>query len=99
MKIIGTSTAGYITEVSKEEMQTITGKGEPYQMSCHYHTVGTVVRVPELAKHIRAMDYTKEQRKSAAEALRAAATVIESTPDAFTAPAPPAAVLPEPPNQ
>jgi hypothetical protein len=99
MKIIGHTTFGYLTEVSKDEMQTLTGKSEHYGQGCQAHPVGSILNVPQLSKHIEAMAYTKQQRANAAEALRAAATVIESTPDAFTAPEPPAAVLAEPANQ
>jgi hypothetical protein len=96
MKVIGHTSNGYLAELSKEDMQKLTGKGEPYHHGERAHAVGTILNVPQLSKHIEAMAYTKTQRANAAEALRAAATVIESTPDAFTAPPPPAAVLPDP---
>lgn len=96
MKVIGHTSDGYLAELSKEDMQKLTGKGESYHRGERSHAVGTILNVPQLSKHIEAMAYTKQQRANAAEALRAAATVIESTPDAFTAPEPPAAVLPDP---
>lgn len=88
MEIIGQSHGGYIAALTKEEMRLLTGVDEPYH-SAHAHKAGTIVNVRDLSRHIANMDYTATQRKNAAEALRAAATVIESTPEAFVAPAPP----------
>jgi hypothetical protein len=86
MQIIGTTHKAYICHVSKDEMKILTGKDEPWDSNSHAHRSSTIVNVIDLSSHIKAMEYTKAQRKSAAETLRAAATVIESTPDAFTAP-------------
>ena len=82
MKIIGHTHNTYLCEVSKDEMHELTGVLESY--SGHAHPAGNIVNVIPLVKHIKAMEYSVDQRKRAAEALRAAATVIESTPSAFT---------------
>lgn len=88
MKIIGHTTHGYLCEVSKEEMKLSTGKDEHWSGGHHSHAVGNIINVPSIAAHTRAMAYTIKQRKDAAETLRAVANIIETVPDAFTAPEP-----------
>lgn len=89
MKIIGHTNHGYLCEVSKDEMKLSTGKDEHWDTGRHSHPVGNTVNVPEIARHASAMEYTIKQRKDAAETLRAVANIIETVPDAFTAPNPP----------
>lgn len=88
MKIIGKTHNGYIAELSKDEANKLTGIDEPW--SGHALQVGGDIRVVSFSRHIKDLDYTAEQRKQAAEQLRAAAVIIEATPTAFTAPEPPA---------
>lgn len=86
MKIIGHTAHGYICEVTKDEMKLATGKEEHWSGGHHSHAIGNIINVPEIARHKAAMDYTIKQRKDAAETLRAVANIIETVPDAFTAP-------------
>lgn len=88
MKIIGHTSSGYICEVTKDEMKLSTGKDEHWDASRHAHPVGNIVNVPSIAAHARNMEYTIKKRKDAAETLRAVANIIETVPDAFTAPEP-----------
>ena len=86
MKILGHTNHGYLCEVSKEEMKLATGKDEPWGQSSHAHPVGNIVNCIELSRHIKDMNYTIEERRKAANQLRAVATIIESVPATFTAP-------------
>jgi hypothetical protein len=86
MKIIGHTNHGYLCEVSKDEMKLSTGKDEPWSHDSHAHPVGNIVNCINVSKHAKNMKYTIEQRKKAAEQLRAVATIIEQVPETFTAP-------------
>lgn len=67
----------------------MTGKAErPYETNHHQHGIGATINVPDFAQHIENMAGTGQQRKQAAELLRSAANIIETVPDAFTAPKP-----------
>ena len=82
MKILGHTHTSYLCEVSKDEMHKLTGKVEGYNSNAH--PAGNIVNVLPRVRHIEAMEHTVDQRKRAAEALRAAAIVIETVPAAFT---------------
>lgn len=86
MKIIGHTTHGYLCEVTKDEMNLSTGKEEPWGDSSHTHKVGQIVNLVKVSQHAKNMEYSVDQRKKAAEQLRAVATIIESVPETFTAP-------------
>ena len=89
MKIIGKTSNGYICEVLKKDMQIITGHPErEYEVRYHALEIGTTINVPNFDSHIKNMAETVGQRKQAAMLLRSVAEIIETVPDAFTAPKP-----------
>lgn len=86
MKIIGKTYQGYICEVTKTQMQKLTGKGEHYSGNTHAHEIGAELETIKLGQHIKDMESTATMRKQAADLLRSAATIIETVPDTFKAP-------------
>jgi hypothetical protein len=91
MKIIGYTKDGYLIEADKYEVQQLTGK-EAYRQSTyeHPHTlpVGATIKVREAFEHIEKVTRHDDARKAIADQLRAAATVIETTPSVLTLPEP-----------
>lgn len=86
MNIIGKSKNSYICEVSKEEMEILTGASEPYGSDRHAHYIGTISNIKNLSDHIKAMERTVIERSKAATMLRAAADIISTVPESFTLP-------------
>jgi hypothetical protein len=94
MKIIGHTKYGYIAEIDPAEIAAITGdentnrhawRSKTYQTESS-HDVGTEFKICDMWRHLNTLSKNERERKGIAEQLRAAASVIELTPSAFTAP-------------
>lgn len=91
MKIIGHTKYGYIAEVSANEVGFLTGNRADARhdsLSGRSHPVGSDLPISESWEHLEGILRTQNQRKQIAESLRAAATLIEHTPDPLTLPVP-----------
>jgi hypothetical protein len=86
MKIIATSSNGYLCEVSKDEMHQLTGREETYYPHQFAQGIGNTIKVLPLVNHIKAMQGTVKQREQAASILRSCAEIIGTVPQAFESP-------------
>lgn len=89
MKIIGLTSDGYLLEASCHEVTKISGKSAGISYGHHELSIGTVIAPVKALDHIQRVIQNEEQRKAMADQLRAAATVLETTPQFVTLPAPP----------
>ena len=87
MKIIGLTSDGYILEASCHEVTKISGQSAGISYSRHELRIGTVIAPVKALDHIQRVIQNEDQRKAMAEQLRAAATVLETTPQFVTLPA------------
>lgn len=93
MKVIATTSTGYLVEASAREISQIAGNDAlNVHPSGYYDKVaiphGTKVDVQKMWEHVRQIMKHPDERKRIAEQLRAAATVIETTMDVVDIPAP-----------
>jgi hypothetical protein len=94
MQIIGHTKYGYLVEMDSHELSHITGNPQDAQHAGHNsyyggrhqetHPIGTKFNVSETWKHLKEVLATEQRRKQIAESLRAAATLIEHTPQPIT---------------
>lgn len=89
MKITGYTSYGYLVEMTPRELSQITGKPSDDSHSSQNrggynpnvsHNIGTGFNVSETWGHLQRLLKNGDERKSIAESLRAAATLIEHTP-------------------
>lgn len=93
MKVIATTTYGYLVEVTPRELVQISGNEKlSTHPSSYYNSernpvpAGTEVNVSEMYQHVEKVTKHANMRKSIAEQLRAAATVVETTMDVVSIP-------------
>lgn len=89
MQIIGRTAYGYIIEASCSDVTSITGSNNSDGSGRPTLQAGTQINVHKCWNHINSITQFEERRKAMAEQLRAAATVIETTPSPLTLPEPP----------
>lgn len=89
MKITGYTKYGYLVEMTETELSKITGNPDDAVHSSNTgysrnpqvsHEIGTAFNVSETWGHLQRLLKNGNERKSIAESLRAAATLIEHTP-------------------
>lgn len=93
MKVIATTSTGYLVEATAREIAQISGNESLNVHPSSYYDKGcipegTKVNVHKMWEHVRTVVKHKAERKSIAEQLRAAATVVETTPDVVDIPEP-----------
>ena len=89
MKIIAHIPYGYLVAMSVDEMAKIAGKPELSKHPDAYHhserapllKLNTEVEVSKTWDHLQKIQQSEEARRRIAESLRAAATLVDHTPD------------------
>lgn len=90
MKIIGLTSTGYLLEAEAYEVSKVSGQDANIAYGNHQMRIGTEIKTVAALDHIQRVINNDAQRKAMAEQLRAAATVLETTPSFMTLPIPPA---------
>ena len=87
MKVIAHTGDGYLVEMSPRELAAITGQSTTNEYNGKPNvSTGAVMKTKEALDHLDKILNYEEQRKKMAEQLRAAATIIETTPSIMTLP-------------
>ena len=90
MKIIAHIPYGYLVAMSRNELSLLTGNKEHSRGPDDHYDRGPLlkinaeVEINETWKDLNKLRATTEERRRIAENLRAAATIIEHTPDPLT---------------
>ena len=74
MNVIGCNHNGYVVTVTESEMRMITGKDQKLAS-------GSIVNVSDMFLHYHKIISADKARSDYADSLRAAATVLENTPN------------------
>lgn len=91
MKIVAVTEHGYMAELTAREIAQISGKDALGVHPSSYYRKGTIpmgttVSVQAMFEHVQQVTKHEAMRKSIAEQLRAAATVVETTMDVVSIP-------------
>lgn len=86
MKIIGKTKGGFLVDMTEREAYNIGGVHSEHVREGMQIEVGTEVKVSDIYSHYHNIAYREKERKSQAEMLRAAASLLESMPSVLIPP-------------
>jgi Iap family predicted aminopeptidase len=84
MKIIGKTTTGFLVEITGQEVCRLAGANYERSDGAPNLGLGSVININSMWDHYHKMRNQPTVMQSAAESLRAAATVLEAMPDITT---------------